>query len=188
MRRMIAHISWQAKTLSGVAGSVRSWLPAWQEAEKVLLIHSQCMLLDVPSALLVAMAITAGLKVNIADVVGAFHRPRHMILELILNFVVIPAVAIGLIQFLNAPPLVAAGVLILAVCPGAPFALPGTAVAHGDVPFAVGLMMCNVVLSVVIAPLLLGFLLGGIPGAENRKSTTWRSSSRCSRPRSFRLH
>jgi hypothetical protein len=42
--------------------------------------HSQCMLLDVPSALLVAMAIIAGLKVNIADVVGAFHRPRQMIL------------------------------------------------------------------------------------------------------------
>ncbi len=120
-------------------------------------------------ALLVAMAIAAGLKVKVKDVIGAFRRTRQMILGLVLNFVVIPAVAIGLIQVLNAPPLVAAGVLIMAVCPGAPFALPGTAVARGDVPFAVGLMVANVVLSVALAPLLLGFLLGGIPGAENLK-------------------
>jgi bile acid:Na+ symporter, BASS family len=120
-------------------------------------------------ALLVAMAITAGLKVKVEDVVGAFRRTRPMILGLVLNFLIIPAVAIGLIQVLDAPPLVAAGVLIMAVCPGAPFALPGTAVARGDVPFAVGLMVANVVLSVVLAPLLLGLLLGGIPGAEDLK-------------------
>src|SRR5262245_12622234 len=104
-------------------------------------------------ALLVAMAITAGLKVKIEDVGAAFRRRREMILGLILNFVIIPAVAVGLIQFLDAPPLVAAGVLIMAVCPGAPFALPGTTVARGDVPFAVGLMVANAVLSVILAPL-----------------------------------
>ena len=52
-------------------------------------------------ALLVAMAIAAGLKVKVKDVIGAFRRTRQMILGLVLNFVVIPAVAIGLIQVLN---------------------------------------------------------------------------------------
>jgi bile acid:Na+ symporter, BASS family len=53
----------------------------------------------------------------------------------------------------------AAGILILAVCPGAPYAPPLTALARGGTATSVGLMVILAGSSVVIAPLLLFFLL-----------------------------
>ena len=105
---------------------------------------------------------------KIEEVTAAFRRVRLIVLGLLLTFVFVPAIAIGLIQILDAPPLVAAGVLIMAVCPGAPLRCLGTTVVQGDGPFAVGLMIGNVVLSVILALLLLGALVSGIPGAGNQ--------------------
>jgi len=120
-------------------------------------------------ALLLAMAIDAGLKVNIEDVVSAFKRKREIILGLIANFIIIPAAAFILVKLFAAPPMVAVGFLLMAVCPGAPFALPGTTAARGDVPFAVGLMVSNVTLSVVLSPLLLGLLLSYVSVGQGLK-------------------
>jgi BASS family bile acid:Na+ symporter len=55
--------------------------------------------------------------------------------------------------------MVAAGFLVAAVCPGAPYGPPFTAMAKGDVPVSVGLMVILAGSSTIIAPLLLLFLL-----------------------------
>jgi bile acid:Na+ symporter, BASS family len=55
--------------------------------------------------------------------------------------------------------LVAAGILILAVCPGAPYGPPLTALARGTTATSVGLMVILAGSSVVLAPLLLSVLL-----------------------------
>jgi bile acid:Na+ symporter, BASS family len=55
--------------------------------------------------------------------------------------------------------LVAAGFLIAAVCPGAPYGPPFTALAKGNVPSSVGLMVVLAGSSALLAPLLLSFLL-----------------------------
>jgi BASS family bile acid:Na+ symporter len=56
-------------------------------------------------------------------------------------------------------PMVAAGFLILAVCPGAPYGPPLTAIAKGNVAVAVGLMVMLAASSAVLAPILLHFLV-----------------------------
>ncbi len=53
----------------------------------------------------------------------------------------------------------AAGFLIVAVCPGAPYGPPFTAIAKGNVSAAVGLMVILAGSSAVLAPALLFFLL-----------------------------
>jgi BASS family bile acid:Na+ symporter len=65
-----------------------------------------------------------------------------------------------LLHAFGAPPLVSAGFLILAVCPGAPMGPSFTAIAKGDVSLATGLMVILAGLSAVLAPVLLTFLLG----------------------------
>jgi BASS family bile acid:Na+ symporter len=55
--------------------------------------------------------------------------------------------------------MVAAGFLILAVCPGAPYGPPFTAIARGNVSVAVALMVLLAGSSAIIAPILLRYLL-----------------------------
>src|SRR5205823_184154 len=69
----------------------------------------------------------------------------------------------------NASPMVAAGFLIVAVCPGAPYAASFTALAKGNVATATGLMVILAASSAIAAPLLLRALLplfAGDQGAQ----------------------
>lgn len=116
-------------------------------------------------ALVLAMAITAGLKVRIEEVVASLGRIRLIVLGLIASFILMPLVTVILLHLFQAPPLVAVGFLIVSVCAGAPFSVPGTTAAKGDVPYAVDLMIVSACLSVVLAPLLLALLLSRLPGA-----------------------
>jgi BASS family bile acid:Na+ symporter len=80
------------------------------------------------------------------------------------NYLLVPAVAVLLLLLFHAPPLVAAGFLILAVCPGAPFGPPFAGIAHGHVPQAVGLMAILAGSSALLSPLLLYVLLPWLSG------------------------
>jgi bile acid:Na+ symporter, BASS family len=63
--------------------------------------------------------------------------------------------------------LVAAGILILAVCPGAPYGPPLTALAGGKTAVSVGLMVILAGSSVLVAPLLLAFFLPLVTGGAD---------------------
>jgi len=75
------------------------------------------------------------------------------------NYVLVPLISVALLLWFHATPMVAAGFLVAAVCPGAPYAPPFTAMAKGNVIIAVGLMIVLAASSAILAPLLLGFLL-----------------------------
>ena len=75
------------------------------------------------------------------------------------SYVIVPAIAFGLLVAFQADPYVAAGFLIAAVCPGAPYGPPLTGIARGNVPLAVGLMVILAGSSALVAPLLLQLLI-----------------------------
>jgi BASS family bile acid:Na+ symporter len=83
------------------------------------------------------------------------------------NYICVPAAAVLLLLLFNPHPMVAAGFLVLSVCPGAPYGPPLTAVARGNVPVAVGLMVLLAGSSAIVAPIaligLLPFVSGGDP-------------------------
>jgi BASS family bile acid:Na+ symporter len=78
---------------------------------------------------------------------------------LLANYVCVRALVVGLLVLFGSAPLVAAGFLIVAVCPGAPYGPPFTALAKGDVPRSVGLMVILAGSSAFVAPVLLALLL-----------------------------
>ena len=79
----------------------------------------------------------------------------------------VPAAAVALVLLFRAQPMVAAGVMVVAVCPGAPYGPPFTGIAKGDVHRAVGLMVILAGSSALLAPLLLQFLLPLVaPGGQ----------------------
>jgi BASS family bile acid:Na+ symporter len=108
--------------------------------------------------ILIEMSFATGLGVRLADVIGAAKDGRQLLGTGLSNYVAVPAAAVILILLVDADPLIAAGILILAVCPGAPYGPPLTALARGTTATSVGLMVILVGSSVVLAPLLL-FLL-----------------------------
>jgi len=111
------------------------------------------------SITLFEMMVTVGLGVTVAELGRVAKDWRLVARALLANYVFFPAVAVELLLALKADPLVAAGVLIPAVCPGAPFGPPFTAMARGNVVVAVGLMTILAGSSAVLAPLLLSLLL-----------------------------
>jgi len=111
------------------------------------------------SVTLIEMMVAIGIGVKIADVINVVRDVRLVARAGLANYVGVPAIAVGLLLLLDAPPMVAAGFLILAGCPGAPYGPPFSAVAKGNVIVSVGLMVLLAASSAVFAPLLLRILM-----------------------------
>jgi BASS family bile acid:Na+ symporter len=112
------------------------------------------------------MMVAIGLGVTFAEVAGVARRWRLVGRAALASYVCVPAAAVGLLllfqPYSEEPeqyPLVAAGFLIAAVCPGAPYGPPFTGLARGNVVVSVGLMVILAGSSALVAPLLLHFLL-----------------------------
>jgi BASS family bile acid:Na+ symporter len=105
------------------------------------------------------MMLAMGMRVRFDEVLATARKPRLVIQGLVANFILVPIVTLGLLYVFHSDPLVCAGFLILAVCPGAPVGPPFASIARGDVPYAVGQMVILAGLSAILAPALLSVLL-----------------------------
>jgi BASS family bile acid:Na+ symporter len=115
---------------------------------------------------LIEMMATIGLGVTFSEVIGVARNWRLVARAVLANYVCVPAVVVGLLMLFGAAPLVAAGFLIVAVCPGAPYGPPFTALARGNVPLSVGLMVILAGSSAFVAPVLLMLLLPLMAGDQ----------------------
>jgi BASS family bile acid:Na+ symporter len=112
------------------------------------------------------MMVSIGMGVTFADLIGVARNGRLLGMAALANYVCVPAAAVGLVLLFHADALIAAGFLIAAVCPGAPYGPPFTGIAKGNVARAVGLMTILAGSSALVAPLLLRFLLPLTSGDE----------------------
>jgi bile acid:Na+ symporter, BASS family len=108
---------------------------------------------------LFVMMVTVGLAVSIRDVLSVARDWRLSLRAAVANYLLVPAIAVGLLLFFRPAPMVAAGFLVAVVCPGAPFGPAFTSIAKGNMVAAVGLMAVLAGSSAIIAPLLLRLLL-----------------------------
>jgi BASS family bile acid:Na+ symporter len=115
---------------------------------------------------LMEMMLAVGLSVRPADLVSVAKNARVMGQAMLANYLCVPAATLGLLFLFHAQPMVSAGFLILAVCPGAPFGPPCTTIAKGNVAVSVGVMVFLAASSAVCAPLLLQVLLPLMSGSE----------------------
>lgn len=118
------------------------------------------------TAAVIEMMVTVGLAVAAADLITVAGNLRLLTRAVLANYVVVPAVTIGLLLAFGAHPMVAAGFLILAFCPGAPFGPPLAVLAGGKTALAVGWMASLALTSAVIAPAALYLLLPRVSGSQ----------------------
>lgn len=111
---------------------------------------------------LVFLAIQMGLNIKLASLIAAAKETRLIAQSLIANYLIIPLVAFGILRLFGAHAFVSAGFLTLIFFPGAIFGPALTLIAKGDTAFSAGLMILFLVLSAIISPIFLSFLLGGL--------------------------
>src|SRR5436190_6204258 len=118
---------------------------------------------------LIEMMISIGLGVSVTELSRVARDRRLLVMAIIANYVCVPAATVGLLWLFQARPMVCAGFLIAAVCPGAPYAAPFTSMAKGNTAVAVGLMVVLAGSSAILAPLLLRLLLPLMSGDQPLK-------------------
>ena len=123
---------------------------------------------------LIELMIVLGLGVNASDVIAIGKRPDLLFRAMIANYVLVPLIAVALLLWFHTTPMVAAGFLVAAVCPSAPYSPPFTAMAKGNVIISVGLMVVLAASSAILAPLLLGFLLPLVAGNASVQSNVFK--------------
>jgi BASS family bile acid:Na+ symporter len=118
---------------------------------------------------LIEMMVLVGLRVRFADLAATAKNWRLVARATVANYVLVPAVTVALLMLFQVEAMVAAGFLVLAVCPGAPYGPPFATIARANVPLAVGLMAILAGTSTIISPALLHVLLPWVSGGEAPK-------------------
>src|SRR5690606_28139683 len=96
-----------------------------------------------------------GLGLTIGQIVEPLKKVRLVLLALLANFAIVPAVAFALTRLLPLDQDLQIGLLLLATVAGAPVALKAAQIARGDVILAVSLVALLVVATVIYLPLAL---------------------------------
>lgn len=102
-----------------------------------------------------------GVKLSVSQLVNALRKRRLLVNSLAVNLVAVPLIAYLLVRTVSVETGFAAGLVLLAVSPGAPFGPKLAEISDSDVAFASGLMAILCILSVVTIPVSLLLLLPG---------------------------
>jgi BASS family bile acid:Na+ symporter len=118
---------------------------------------------------LIEMMVAIGLCTTAAQIIEAAGNWKLLLGAALANYIIVPLATVGLLFLFQAPPMISAGFLIVAVCPGAPFGPPLTALARGNVSLSVGLMVLLAASSGILAPLLLAILIPMVTGEDSAR-------------------
>ena len=110
----------------------------------------------------VSSTLSVGLALTVPQILAPLRNGRLVVLSLVANFVLAPVAAIGLAKLLGLDEPLGIGLLLVGVAGGAPFLLKLADLAKANMPFAVGLMVVLMVVTVGYMPLVLPLLLEGV--------------------------
>ncbi len=125
------------------------------------------MIIDklLPLALAFIM-LTLGLGLTLADFGRVFRKPRAIAAGLASQMLLLPLVAFSVAQLFGLPPDMAAGLMLIAACPGGASAGLITKLAQGETALSISLTAITSVLAVLSVPLVIGFSLRHFTGTD----------------------
>jgi BASS family bile acid:Na+ symporter len=106
-----------------------------------------------PAALALIM-FGLGLSLTVADFARVGRQPKAVVIALVLQLLVLPAICFGLVIAFDLPPLLAVGLLLLAASPGGTTANLFSHLFRGDVALNITLTAVNSVIAVVTLPVI----------------------------------
>lgn len=114
--------------------------------------------IGLPVALAIIM-FGLGLSLTLGDFARVARSPRAVVVALVLQMLVLPAIAFALVTAFDLEPLLAVGVMLLAASPGGTTANLLSHLFRGDVALNVTLTAINSVLAAVTIPLITNFAI-----------------------------
>ena len=114
---------------------------------------STLITVGLPIALAIIM-FGLGLSLTVDDFRRVARTPRAVVVALVLQVLVLPVIAFGLVRAFDVDPLLAVGVMLLAASPGGTTANLFSHLFRGDVALNVTLTAINSVLAAVTIPLI----------------------------------
>ncbi|HIH27632.1 MAG TPA: hypothetical protein HA256_06630 [Methanoregulaceae archaeon] len=103
-----------------------------------------------------------GLNLTIREVLSPWKKKELLIVSLIANFILVPALALLIITIIRLDPELAAGLMLVALAAGAPSLPKAIDIIGGNVAYAVGLTMVLILATILLMPLILPFLIAGV--------------------------
>jgi predicted Na+-dependent transporter len=135
-----------------------------RRAARVELSDVILVLVQVSGVLFVVASMLAmGLALTIPMIMGSIANVKLMVLAVIANFVIVPAIAYGAAELLISDdhPGLKTGLILVGAAAGAPFLPKLVETAHGALALGVGLMVVLMLVTIVYLPLALPLLLPG---------------------------
>ena len=118
-----------------------------------------------PLALALVM-LGLGLSLTIADFARIGRHPRAVLVALVVQLMVLPAVCFGLVLAFGLPPLLAVGLMLLAASPGGTTANLFSHLFRGDVALNITLTAVNSLIAVVSLPVITNLAIWYFDPAE----------------------
>ncbi|WP_110207610.1 bile acid:sodium symporter family protein [Nocardioides daejeonensis] len=119
---------------------------------------SALITVGLPIALAIIM-FGLGLSLTIGDFARVARSPKAVVVALVIQVLVLPVVAFGLVTAFDLDPLLAVGVMLLAASPGGTTANLFSHLFRGDVALNVSLTAINSVLAAFTIPLITNFAI-----------------------------
>jgi len=119
-------------------------------------------ILLLPTLLIAALALIMfglGLSLTLGDFRRLLGHPKAVVLALVLQALVLPAICYGLIVVLGVAPVYAVGLMLLAASPGGVSANLFSHLFGGNVAMNISLTAINTMLSIVSLPLIANFAI-----------------------------
>lgn len=100
-----------------------------------------------------------GLTLTLGDFARVGKHPKAVIIALVCQLLVLPAICLGLVVLFQLPPILAVGMMLLAASPGGTTANLYSHLFRGDVALNVSLTAINSVIAVFTLPLITNFAI-----------------------------
>jgi BASS family bile acid:Na+ symporter len=110
----------------------------------------------------ISSMLSMGLSLTMEQVIRPLRDTRLVILALVANFVLVPALAYVITLVFPLEESLSTGLILLSTAAGAPFLPKLVQMAKGDTAFSVGLMVLLMVVTIIYLPLVLPLLLGDV--------------------------
>ncbi len=128
--------------------------------------------IGLPVALGIIM-VGLGLSLTVGDFARVLKQPKAVIVALLCQLILLPAICFGLVLAFQLPPVLAVGMMMLAASPGGTTANLYSHLFRGDVALNISLTAVNSVISVVTLPIITNLAIAYFNPFDDQLGMQW---------------
>lgn len=114
-----------------------------------------------------------GLSLTLADFARVLKQPKAVIIALLCQLILLPAICFGLVLAFQLPPILAVGMMMLAASPGGTTANLYSHLFRGDIALNISLTAVNSVIAVITLPVITNFAIAYFQPFDDRLGLQW---------------